>query len=144
MRVFRLSNPNPQSSALLPLCSALLFLAAGAPLWAGEAAAIRGEIVINRASGAWESQQLQEPCILPNPKDPARLVMFYSGVPATNRNLCFIGKAWALASDPFTWHQDEQNPVFGPGSQGWDSGSIRLDAVLYLPEEDACRHWVPV
>ena len=89
------------------------------------------------SNSAWESQQVQEPCILPNPKDPARLVMFYSGVPATNRNLCFVGKAWALQSDPFTWHQDRQNPVFGPGKQGWDSGSIRLDAVLYLAEEDA-------
>ncbi|MEK7683996.1 MAG: hypothetical protein AAB466_01095, partial [Verrucomicrobiota bacterium] len=93
---------------------------------------IRGEVIINRKTSAWESQQVQEPCILPNPKDPARLVMFYSGVPATNRNLCFIGKAWALKSDPFTWHQDENNPVFSPGKQGWDSGSIRLDAVLYL------------
>ena len=80
---------------------------------------------------------MQEPCILPNPKDPARLVMFYSGVPATNRDVCFVGKAWALQSDPFTWHQDPHNPVFGPGKQGWDSGSIRLDAVLYLAEEDA-------
>jgi len=63
--------------------------------------------------------------------------MFYSGVPATNRNLCFIGKAWALKSDPFTWHQDEGNPVFVPSKSGWDSGSMRLDAVLYLPEEDS-------
>ena len=97
----------------------------------------RGEIIIKRADAPWQSQQLQEPCILSNPKDPKRLVMFYSGVPATNRNLCFLGKAWALKSDPFTWHQDEHNPVFGPGKQGWDSGNIRLDAVLYLPEEDS-------
>src|ERR1700722_16262820 len=98
---------------------------------------VRGEVIINRTNSAWESQQVQEPCILPNPKDPARLVMFFSGVPATNRNVCFIGKAWALKSDPFTWHQDEHNPVFSPGKAGWDSGNIRLDAVLYLKEEDA-------
>src|SRR5512139_591124 len=67
---------------------------------------IRGEVIIRRTTAAWQSQQVQEPCILPNPKDPTRLVMFYSGVPATNRNVCFIGKAWALQSDPFTWHQD--------------------------------------
>jgi hypothetical protein len=104
---------------------------------AGPLKPIHSEVIIKRTASAWESQQVQEPCILPNPKDPARLVMFYSGVPATNRSLCFIGKAWALKSDPFTWHQDPQNPVFGPGKQGWDSGSIRLDAVLYIPEEDA-------
>jgi hypothetical protein len=66
---------------------------------------IRGEIILSRTDSAWESQHVQEPCILPNPKDPRRLVMFYSGVPATNRNLCFIGKARALKSDPFTWRQ---------------------------------------
>ena len=98
---------------------------------------IRGEVIVKRTNFAWESQQVQEPCILTNPKDQSRLVMFYSGVPATNRNLCFLGKAWALKSDPFTWHEDKSNPVFSPGKQGWDSGSIRLDAVLYIPEEDA-------
>ena len=120
---------------------ALLLSAPHSPVFAANAEVprmvIRGEVIINRTNSAWESQQVQEPCILPNPKDSKRLVMFYSGVPTTNRNLCFIGKAWALKSDPFTWHQDEHNPVFSPGKSGWDSGSIRLDAVLYLPEEDA-------
>lgn len=101
------------------------------------ATSIRGEVIINRQTAPWESQQVQEPCILINPKDPTRLVMFYSGVPATDRKLCYIGKAWALKSDPFTWHQDKANPVFAPAKQGWDSGSIRLDAVLYIAEEDA-------
>lgn len=98
---------------------------------------IRGEVVINRNAAAWESQQVEEPCILPNPKDPNRLVMFYSGVPADNKSLCYVGKAWALQSDPFTWHQDEANPIFAVSEAGWDAGSIRLDSVLYVPEEDA-------
>ena len=129
------------NSALLGLVAALRLFAPDSPVIAANPAVsrmpIRGEVIINRSAAAWESQQVQEPCILPNPKDPTRLVMFYSGVPATNRNLCFIGKAWALKSAPFTWHQDEHNPVFSPGKQGWDSGSIRLDAVLYRAEEDA-------
>ena len=128
-------------SAVLVLNAALLLSGPNCPVFAANAAValrpIRGEVIIKRTDSAWESQQVQEPCILPNPKDPERLVMFYSGVPATNRNVCFIGKAWAFQSNPFTWHQDRQNPVFSPGKQGWDSGSIRLDAVLYLPEEDA-------
>ena len=103
----------------------------------GTAAPIRSELIIKRTASAWESQQVQEPCILLNPKDPARLVMFYSGVPMTNRDVCFIGKAWALKSAPFTWHQDPHNPVFSPGRKGWDSGNIRLDSVLYIAEEDA-------
>lgn len=118
----------------------MAFVVAGTALGcelASAAVTIRGEVIVHRRSADWLSQQTQEPCILPNPKDPARLVMFYSGVPASNRNLCYIGKAWALKSNPFAWHQHEANPVFGPSKDGWDSGSMRLDAVLYVPEEEA-------
>jgi hypothetical protein len=84
-------------SALLVLGAAVLLSAPVSPVFGANAAVpqrpIRGEAIISRTDSAWESQQVQEPCILPNPKDPACLVMFYSGVPATNRNLCFIGKA---------------------------------------------------
>jgi hypothetical protein len=129
-------------SALLVLGTALLWSGPDSPVFAAippvAPRPILGEVIIKRSDSAWESQQVQEPCILPNPKDPARLVMFYSGVPASNRDVCFVGKAWALQSDPFTWHQDPHNPVFSPGKQGWDSGSIRLDAVFYVAEEDAC------
>lgn len=83
------------------------------------------------------SQQIEEPCILPNPKVPGRLVMLYGAVPATNRVVAAIGKAWADARSPFQWHQEEANPVFRPGGTGWDATTIRLDAVLYIPEEEA-------
>lgn len=98
---------------------------------------IRGEIVLARADHDWMSQQIEEPCILPNPKVPGRLIMFYGAVPASNRNTAAIGKAWADTKDPFQWHQDEHNPIFTPSKAGWDSGSIRLDTVLYIPEENA-------
>ena len=98
---------------------------------------IHGKVIINRSGWAWQSQQVQEPCILPNPKNPGRLIMFYSGVSAANRAVSTVGKAWALTGDPWTWHQDAQNPFFGPGPTGWDSGTIRLDVVLYIPDEDA-------
>jgi hypothetical protein len=97
-------------------------------------AAIRGEIVLARASHAWMAQQIEEPCILPNPKQPDRLVMFYG---AANSRTAAIGKAWADASDPFRWHQDEANPIFRAAGRGWDASTIRLDTVLYIPEEDA-------
>jgi hypothetical protein len=83
------------------------------------------------------SQQIEEPCILPNPKVPGRLIMFYGAVPASNRATAAIGKAWADVKDPFTWHQDKDNPVFVPNGKGWDAASFRLDTVLYIPEEDA-------
>jgi len=99
--------------------------------------AIRGEIVLSRASHDWMSQQIQEPCILPNPKVPGRLIMFYSAVSSSNRVVAAIGKAWADTRDPFRWHQDDANPVFRPARHGWDSSTIRLDTVLYIPEENA-------
>jgi hypothetical protein len=94
-------------------------------------------MVLARSSHDWMSQQIEEPCILPNPKDPQRLIMFYSAVSSSNRVVAAIGKAWADKSDPFHWHQDDANPIFRPAEHGWDSSTIRLDAVLYLPEEDA-------
>jgi hypothetical protein len=139
--IARPNHLHPMKSTLLVLGAVLLLFSPNFQILAAEPTvprtSIRGEVIIQRSAASWESQQVQEPCILPNPKDPTRLVMFYSGVPATNRDVCFIGKAWAVKSDPFTWHQDEHNPVFGPGKSGWDSGNIRLDTVLYLPEEDA-------
>lgn len=98
---------------------------------------VRGKIILARSDNEWMSQQIEEPCIVPNPKIPGRLVMFYGAVPASNRNFAAIGKAWAETKNPFRWHQDEANPVFVPSEAGWDSGTIRLDTVLYLPEEDA-------
>lgn len=112
-----------------------LVVAAGVDAGAGDR--VRGERIIDRTVAAWQSQQVEEPCILENPKDPTRLVMFYSGVPATDRSRCYIGKAWALKSNPFIWHQDEANPIFSQATKGWDSFSIRLDCVLYVPTEDA-------
>lgn len=119
-------------STLLTLIALVTVCAGPAP-----AEAVRGEMILSRASHAWMSQQIEEPCILPNPKVPGKLLMLYSAVPADNRVLCAVGKAWADATEPLTWHQDPANPVFGPGKTGWDRTTIRLDAVLYIPEEDA-------
>lgn len=119
------------------MVSLMVTLSATAGAGAEDGRGVRGERFIDRTTAPWMSQQVQEPCILENPKDPSRLVMFYSGVPASDRSTCYVGKAWALKSDPFTWHQDPNNPVFVPADSGWDSKSIRLDCVLYVPEEDA-------
>lgn len=98
---------------------------------------VHGALLFSRADHPWMSQQIEEPCILPNPKVPGRLIMFYSAVPASNRVVCAVGKAWAEVGEPLTWHQDEANPIFSPSGSGWDAVTIRLDCVLYIPEEDA-------
>jgi len=117
--------------------SSLLILALIGSAAAQDSARVRGERIIDRTTADWMSQQIQEPCILENPKDPSRLIMFYSGVPAADRSTCFVGKAWASKSEPFVWHQDSANPIFKPAPAGWDSRSLRLDCALYIPEEDA-------
>jgi hypothetical protein len=104
--------------------------------WAVQDDAVRGEMILARKDHPWMSQQ-QEPCILPNPKVAGRLVMFYSGVSTRDKVVCAVGKAWAETKDPLRWHQDEANPVFGPGKRGWDARTIRLDCVVYVAEEDA-------
>lgn len=120
----------PWSIALLTLTGC----AAAAPMISPPRAAL----VIQRAAHAWQSQQVQEPCLLPNPKQPGKLLLLYSGVPAAHREIALVGKAWADVADPLTWHEDAANPIFGPGEgDRWDRGSIRLDCVLYIPEADA-------
>lgn len=115
---------------------AVCSLFAGLPA-AASSDAVRGEIVLARADHAWMSQQIEEPCILPNPKVPGRLIMFYSAVSSSDRVVAAIGKAWADTHDPFRWYQDDANPIFKPAGTGWDSRTLRLDAVLYVAEEDA-------
>lgn len=110
-------------STLLVFAAALLVSAPDSRVFSADTNTplkpIRGEVIINRTNSAWESQQVQEPRILPNPKDPARLVMFYSGVPATNRSLCFVGKAWALKPEPFNRHAEELQPQ---SVRDWQAG----------------------
>ncbi len=106
--------------------------------WAHAAAPpeARAQIVIHRGDADWKSQQVQEPVILPNPKDPARLIMLYAAQDKTHHSRGGIGKAWAVVSDPYTWHEDPANPILSPGKE-WEARSVRLDTVLYIPEEDA-------
>jgi hypothetical protein len=106
------------------------------PERAADADEFKAQIVIHRGGGGWKEQQVQEPVVLPNPKDPSRLIMFYAAQGKFPRSLGVIGKAWALASEPYVWHEETANPIFWSG-QDWDSSSVRLDTVLYLPEEDS-------
>lgn len=139
MRILKRAVP------ILPLLPSALAVAAAlylstyaqAPSSLTNPATIRGEMILARSSHAWMSQQIEEPCILPNPKSPERLIMFYSAISSSDRVVAAIGKAWADKRDPFRWHQDEANPIFRPSASGWDRTTIRLDTVLYVPEEDA-------
>jgi len=122
--------------AMAALLLTLSPLAGRAETLSAKPAPIRGEIVLARASHEWMSQQIEEPCILPNPKVPGRLIMFYGAVCATNRVVAAIGKAWADTHSPFRWHQDEANPILRPAERGWDSTTIP-----YGQETHAASRW---
>src|SRR5436309_303001 len=99
----------------------------------------RKEMVINYGGG-WKEGQVQEPCILVNPKDPAKLIMIFAGA-APGGGSGSIGKAWADVSDPFTWHEDPANPILKRDpSVPFESASIRLDAVAYREALD--EYWI--
>ncbi len=95
--------------------------------------------IISCGGGGWKDGQVNEPIILVNPKDPSRLVMFYSGM-KLGGNGGAIGKAWASAADPFTWHEDEGNPVLvnETATPARDVG-VRLDSVIYDAGSDEYR-----
>lgn len=96
--------------------------------------------IIARGGGGWKDGQVNEPVILVNPKDSSRLVMFYSGM-KLGGNGGAIGKAWATAADPFTWHEFDGNPVLvNPTRTPARDVGIRLDSVIY--DEGRDEYWI--
>lgn len=96
--------------------------------------------IINYGGGGWKDGQVNEPCILINPKDPTRLVMFYSGM-QLGGSAGAIGKAWAYVSEPFNWYEDEANPIFRADPNiSFEESAVRLDAVIYNIATD--EYWI--
>ena len=95
--------------------------------------------IIDYGGGGWKDGQVQEPCVLVNPKDASKLIMFFAGMTLGGGNGC-LGKAWADVSDPFTWHEDANNPLFRGDPKIAFEGSIRLDSVIYNEALD--EYWI--
>jgi len=86
------------------------------------------KMIINYGGGGWKNAQVQEPCVLVNPKDASKLVMFFSGTALDNghgQTATGIAKAWANISDPLTWHEDVGNPFFNGDPTNPSIRSIR-------------------
>jgi hypothetical protein len=103
--------------------------------------AAKPRMIINCGGGGWKDGQVQEPCILVNPKDASKLIMFYAGMKLGGREGA-IAKAWADVADPFTWHEDAQRPLLNgrPGVVLDGTGCIRLDSVIYNEALD--EYWI--
>lgn len=99
-----------------------------------EATRFEGNPIIRHGGGGWKDSQVQEPCIVVDPDDPSRLVMFFAAMAApVAHGVMSIGVAAASVDNPFEWHEDPANPIMTPGDPGaWDDRWIRLDCVVPL------------
>jgi hypothetical protein len=128
-------------SRLAGLLAGLAMLALPALAKDGPTSPPRPRIIIRCGGGGWKDGQVQEPCILANPKNPRRLIMFYAGMTLGGREGA-LAKAWADVADPFTWHEDPHNPILlgKSGDLLRDPGFTRLDSVVYHEASD--EYWI--
>src|ERR1017187_2042066 len=90
---------------------------------------------LNTGQRNFFDSQTYDPSMLMNPTDPARLIMFFSGMATpVQLGVQSIGRATANVSDPTTWAvSNSGNPVLTANGSGWESGGdgLRCDSVLY-------------
>lgn len=93
--------------------------------------------------GGWAGGQIQEPCIMVNPKDSSKLIMFYAGMNliAVDGGHGAISKAWANKSNPYVWYEYPGNPILSPDPAiPFEEFCIRLDCILYNADTD--EYWI--
>jgi putative isomerase len=84
--------------------------------------------------GNFFDSQSFDPCILVDPNDSTKLLMFFSGMAApVSSGVITIGRATSTVADPTTWTvSNSGNPVLNVGGSGaWDHAYIRQDSCFY-------------
>jgi len=81
--------------------------------------------VINYGGGGWKNIQVSDPCIIPDPSDANKLIMFYIGIAAFAPGGISIGRATASISAPTVWTEYAGNPIIP------NATSPRADSVIY-------------
>jgi len=121
------------------LCGLALFLTETVTTISRPPSAPPPQRIINYGGG-WKDGQVNEPCILVNPKDPTKLIMFFSGMQLGGTRGA-IGKAWANIDEPLIWHEDPANPIMtADPAISFEASAIRLDTVIYQRERD--EYWI--
>jgi hypothetical protein len=121
------------------LCGLALFLTETVTTISRPPSAPPPQRIINYGGG-WKDGQVNEPCILVNPKDPTKLIMFFSGMQLGGTRGA-IGKAWANIDEPLIWHEDPANPIMTANPAiSFEASAIRLDTVIYQGERD--EYWI--
>lgn len=90
--------------------------------------------VLDRSSQSWHVEQVYDFCVLDDPTDSTKLIMFFSGMafPAAFGEQA-IGRATATKANPYVW-TEHTGPVFSKSANGgdWDGAStgIRVGSVI--------------
>jgi predicted GH43/DUF377 family glycosyl hydrolase len=81
-----------------------------------------GNPILVHGGKGWKDSQINDPLIVPDIKNPNKLLMFFTGMAEPVAHGKFsIGLATADKSNPFQWTEHTSNPVFGPSPKGhWD------------------------
>jgi hypothetical protein len=103
---------------------------------------VRGNPILKHGGFPGAGGQM-ESCILVNPKDSTKLIMFYAG-----QNLIIadggrgaLAKAWAYRKNPLVWYEYEGNPILTPDPLiPFETFSVRMDCVLYKADTD--EYWI--
>lgn len=80
-------------------------------------------------ASTWYTSQLYDFCVLVDPTDSTKLVMFCSGMASpVNSGVQSIGKFTSTVADPYTWVDAGQ--VLAP-TGGWEGSNLRIGSVFY-------------
>jgi hypothetical protein len=92
--------------------------------------------------GGWKDSQLHYPCILIDPTDATKLMMWVGGLAApVSTGEGSIGLYYGTVADPYTWVPYAGNPVFTKnGVSGWEFQSVFPDTVIWNPVTS--RFWM--
>lgn len=104
---------------------------------------VKGNPIMKHGGFPGAGGQIMETCILVNPKDSTKLIMFYAGqnLIVSDGGRGALAKAWAYRKNPLVWYQYEDNPILTPDpSMPFETFSVRMDCVLYKPETD--EYWI--
>ncbi|HUO64982.1 MAG TPA: hypothetical protein VMT97_14810, partial [Terriglobales bacterium] len=87
-------------------------------------------------SGSWYEEQVFDPCVLVDPSDATKLIMFVSGMasPVASSNVT-VGRFDGTVANPYSWSEHGgtgHGQVLLPGSGGsWDQTAVRLGSCFY-------------
>jgi len=98
-----------------------------------------GNPIIVHQAETYKDNQVMEPCIMVDPTDATRLLMYFSGCPTAGGG--GVALATASISNPFVWTEYESNPLFSATPETWEAGgTLRLGSMLYIDGTYYCYY----